>query len=127
MTNLTLDLNGLLVCVDDTGYERLAGNHEFYGVGGCGILMRDYEHVIAGPWRAVRRAVAGSEATPLHASDFSRKATSDQKELVAAFFKGQPFMRIGAAGTRTAKLPSCLPLMQVVLESLKKRIVEVAR
>jgi hypothetical protein len=127
MTDLILPPDCLLVCVDETGHEHLAGDHVFYGLGGCGFLMRDYQRIVEGPWRAVRRFVTGSEETPLHASDFGCNATLDQLRAVANFFKTRPFMRIGAAGTASTTLPSSLPLMQVVLGSLKMRIVEVAR
>lgn len=127
MTDLILAPDCLLVCVDDTGHEWLVGDQAFYGLGGCAVLMRDYERVVAGPWRTVRRSVTGSEDSPLHASDFGRKATHDQLGAVATFFKAQPFMRIGAAGTASTILPSSLPLMRIVLEALKMRIIEVAR
>jgi hypothetical protein len=42
------------------------------------------------------------------------------------FFREQPVRRLGAAGTSSTILPNGEPLMRFVLESFKRRIVDVA-
>lgn len=126
MSQLTLLPETLYVFVDDTGHEHLAGS-SFYGLGGCAVLGRDYERLIAGPWSLVRLVVMGDEHAALHAADFGRSATPHQLEDVVRFFREKPFMRLGAAGAVTTVLPDDIPLMQTVLGSLKLRIIEVAK
>ena len=127
MATITLTHYDLLVCIDDTGHEGLAPGHMFYGLGGCAVLGSDYERLIEQSWRDVRRLVSGDENKPLHASDFGRHATPGQFQKVSSFFAENHFMRIGAVGTTATLLPDNMPLMQIVLESLKLRIVDVAR
>jgi hypothetical protein len=126
MTNLTLQPDCLYVFIDDTGHEHLAGS-DFYGLGGCAVMGRDYERLIAGPWAAVRLLAAGNEHTPLHAAPFGRKSSPQQKAAVVQYFRQQPIRRIGAAGATTTIVPEQFPLMQLVVESLKQRIVAVAK
>jgi hypothetical protein len=126
MTNLTLEPDCLYVFIDDTGHEHLAGS-DFYGLGGCAVMGRDYERLIAGPWAAVRLLAAGNEHTPLHAAPFGRKSNPQQKAAVVQYFRQQPIRRIGAAGAITTIVPEQFPLMRLVVESLKQRIVSVAK
>jgi hypothetical protein len=126
MDQLILEPHGLYVFVDDTGHERLAGQ-DFYGLGGCAFRGADYDRLIRGPWSLVRFVVHGNMDAPLHATDFGRTATPRQIEEVVRFFREKPFMRIAAAGATTTALPEDIPLMRVVIESLKQRIVEVAK
>jgi hypothetical protein len=126
MDQLILEPHGLYVFVDDTGHERLAGQ-DFYGLGGCAFRGADYDRLIRGPWSLVRFVVNGNMDAPLHATDFGRTATPQQIEEVVRFFREKPFMRIAAAGATTTALPEYIPLMRVVIESLKQRIVEVAK
>jgi hypothetical protein len=127
MTAIELSPADLLVCIDDTGHEQLAPGHTFYGLGGCAVLGSEYQYLIDLPWREFRKAVTGNENEPLHASEFGRFATQEQFQKVSNFFAGYKFMRIGAAGATSTLLPNNLPLMRIVVESLKKRIVDVAR
>jgi hypothetical protein len=127
MAELRIPPDGLAVFIDDTGHEQLAGNHTFYGLGGCAVMGSDFNRLIAGPWAIVRLLVTGNEDTPLHASTFGRTATSQQLGDVVRFFRENPFMRIAAAGTTATQVPDAIPLMRVVLETLKLRIVDVAK
>jgi hypothetical protein len=126
VSQLTLFPETLYVFVDETGQEHLAGS-SFYGLGSCAVLGRDYERFIAGPWSLVRLAVAGHELASLHAADFGRSATPQQLEDVVRYFREKPFMRLGAAGAVTTLLADDIPLMQIVLGSLKLRIIDVAK
>jgi len=124
---LILHPHGLYVFCDDTGHEHLAGQN-FYGIGGCAVLGRDYVRLISEPWSEVRLLIEGDRRAPLHASKFGRGATPRQLDVVSRFFRERPFMRVGAAGASTTVIvPKGLPLMRVVLEVLKQRIVNVAQ
>ena len=77
--------------------------HTYYGIGGCATLMRDYECTVALPWREFRRFVSGSPTAHLHAAEFGRDATPEQLEAFGGVFRGNPFMRVGAAGAITTQ------------------------
>ncbi|MET4037956.1 MULTISPECIES: hypothetical protein [unclassified Bradyrhizobium] len=81
---LTIADQSLVVFVDDTGHEVLVPRHPVYGLGGCAVMAGDLDRLIRHPWHEVRRKVTGSADTPLHA---------------AAFFRTEPFARIGATVT----------------------------
>jgi len=74
----------LLVFIDDTGHEALAGNQGFYGLGGCVVLGLGYEHLKT-RWRAVRGAINGNPDSPLHGSTMERKA--ENFKALADFFR----------------------------------------
>jgi hypothetical protein len=127
MTNLNLSPACLTIFVDDTGHEALVEGHPVYGLGGCAILGRDLETVIRAPWREVRRQVAGSPDTPLHANKFARSATDTQIEAVAAFFRQQPFARFGVTVSFKTSFPDELGPLPGLAKALQLRIVELAR
>jgi hypothetical protein len=97
LERLVLRDRSLAVFVDDTGHESLNGQ-PVYGLGGCAVLGRDYERFINKPWRAVRKRIAGSSDAQLHANKFSRKAV--HIDVVARFFREQPFWRFAAVVTQ---------------------------
>lgn len=113
--------------VDDTGHERLVEDHPVFGLGGCGVLAADLDRVIRRPWHEVRRRVNSSADTPLHAATFGRTATKDQIEVVAEFFRDQPFGRIGATVTVRSRLVGDLDPIDPIAGVLKNRIVDIAR
>ncbi len=130
----------LLVFLDETGHERMPKGHNYYGIGGCAALRRDYDQTIARPWRDFRQLVTGSPDAPLHAFEFGRDATVDQLEAFGAVFRSNPFIRIGAAGAVTTEMPKDASyrevlaaihdnehLAYIVLRALHQRIVDVAR
>jgi hypothetical protein len=130
----------LLVFLDETGHERMPKGHDYYGIGGCAVLRRDYDALIARPWRDFRQLITGTPDAPLHAFEFGRDATADQLEAFGAVFRTNPFMRIGAAGAVTTEMPKDQSykehlvaihdeehLAYIVLRALCQRIVDVAR
>src|SRR5215472_13516445 len=130
----------LLVFLDETGHERMPRGHDYYGIGGCAVLRRDYDGLITRPWRDFREFVTGNPDTPLHAFDFGCDTTTDQLEAFGAVFRKNPFMRIGAAGAVTTEMPKDQNykdnlvaihdeehLAFIVLRTLCQRIVDVAR
>jgi hypothetical protein len=125
-SELILPSDALCIFGDETGHEQLAGC-SFYGLGACAVLGCDYDRLIRAPWSEIRRAIKGDPAAPLHASDLTGTATQDQLELITRFFRENPFMRLGAAGTSTTILPDGEPLMRIVLGVFKNRIIEIAK
>jgi hypothetical protein len=126
MSNLTLPPQAACVFVDDTGHEHLAGA-SFYGLGACAVLVCEYDRLIRTPWSDVRHVINGDPMVPLHASDLTGRATREQLQHIARFFRKQPFGRLGAAGTSTTILPDGEPLMRFVIEVLKLRIMDVLK
>src|SRR6266436_4368292 len=115
MSNLILPPYAACVFVDDTGHEHLAGT-SFYGLGACAVLGCEYDRLIRLPWLHVRNVINGDPTVPLHASDVTGKATPEQLNHIARFFREQPFGRLGAAGTNTTVLPDGEPLMRFVVD-----------
>jgi hypothetical protein len=109
----------LLVFVDETGHEALAGNQEFYGLGGCVVLAAHYPH-LKEKWRAVRKAINGDPDLPLHASEFER--TADNFAVLSEFFLDPSFLRIAVTTTKAVSLPQgmdpCIPVMGQLQEEI---------
>ncbi|MBV8978168.1 MAG: hypothetical protein JOZ13_12400 [Alphaproteobacteria bacterium] len=110
----------LLVFVDDTGHEALAGDHDFYGLGGCVVLGSGYEHVKA-KWREVRRVINGDPDVPLHGSTMERKPENFQ--ALADFFLDPLFVRVAVTTSRDVALPEgmhpCVPVMGQLQEYIE--------
>src|SRR5229473_8633356 len=88
----------LMFAIDDTGHERLRGQ-PIYGLGGCAVMGRDYNRVVAEPWRRRRAATTGNFHTPLHAVKFRRRATRANMAAMGRFFANQPFFRFAVVAT----------------------------
>jgi Protein of unknown function (DUF3800) len=139
-TELNASPDCLLVFLDETGHERMPKGHTYYGIGGCAVLMRDYEKLVRSPWCAFRHLVTGDPNAHLHAYEFGRDATQNQLEAFGSFFRTNNFMRVGAVGAVTTKLPEgnhykeALAniheeehLAWTVLRALPNRILDVAK
>jgi hypothetical protein len=123
----TIADQSLVVFVDDTGHEALVSGHPVYGLGGCAVMAGDLDQLIRHPWHEVRRKVTGSTDTPLHAAAFARTATPEQIEAVAAFFRAEPFARIGATVSVATRMIGDLGPVHAIAGALKNRIVDIAR
>lgn len=124
---LDLPERALVVFVDETGHESLVPGHTVYGLGGCAVLAADLDRVLRHPWHEVRRKVRGSADAPLHAASLGHPPRPEDIEAVASFFRTQPFARIGAIIPVTAKRVTDLTVMKIIAETLKRRIVDIAR
>jgi hypothetical protein len=124
---LSVSDRSLLVFVDDTGHEALVPGHSVYGLGGCAVLAADLERIIRHPWHEVRRRVRGSADTPLHAAALGHPPRSEDIQVVADFFRHQPFARIGAIISNQSKRDDGIGIVNIIAETLKRRIVDIAR
>jgi hypothetical protein len=113
-----------MFAIDDTGHERLRGQ-PIYGLGGCAVMGRDYNRVVAEPWRRRRAATTGNFHTPLHAVKFRRRATRANMAAMGRFFANQPFFRFAVVATLNTEYPGDQELMAWVLIALKVRIAEI--
>lgn len=94
--NLLLPHDCLAVFIDDTGNELLNDPvQKVFGLGGCAAMASQLDAVIRQPWLDVRRIIGGSTDARLHATDI-RDPTPEQINVVASFFKDNPFSRFGA-------------------------------
>lgn len=123
---LNLTDRSFVVLVDDTGHEALVPGHSVYGLGGCAVLAADLESVIRHPWHEVRRRVRGSAETPLHAAALGHPPRSKDIQVVADFFRSQPFARIAIISNQS-KRDDGIGIVNIIAETLKRRIVEIAR
>lgn len=123
--NLILPNDCLAVFVDDTGHEALVKGQPVYGLGGCAVMACNLNDVICQPWREVRQRITGSANTQLHASKFAQKATPEQINFVAEFFKTKPFFRFGAIISTATKLIDELESVPTIAKVLQNRIVDI--
>jgi hypothetical protein len=124
---LSVSDNSLLIFVDDTGHEALVPGHPVYGLGGCAIMAGDLERVIRHPWQEVRRQMRGLADMPLHAAALGHPPRREDFEMVAGFFRSQPFARIGATVTVNTTLAGELAPIDAIAGVLKNRIVDIAK
>lgn len=124
--HLILPEGCLCVFVDDTGHEALVSGHPVYGLGGCAVMDKDLDVTIRQPWREVRKKITGSPDTPLHANAFARFATRENIDVVAEFFRTQPFVRFGAIITSKTALADEFGPVPTIAMVLKERIRQIA-
>jgi hypothetical protein len=124
---LTLAEQTLVVFVDDTGHERLVEGHPVYGLGDCAAMAHDLELIIRHPWHEVRRKLCGSPNMPLHAAALGHPPRREDIEMVAEFFRSQPFARIGAIISTKAARDDGISAIGTIATVLKQRIVDIAR
>jgi hypothetical protein len=118
----------LAVFADDTGHEALLKDQPVYGLGGCAAMARDLDRLIRTPWREVRRRIAGSPDTPLHASEFVALgyATPENIEIINEFFRHNAFARLGAIISFKTALVGALGSVPTIAKVLQNRIRDVA-
>jgi hypothetical protein len=120
---LTVAPHSLLVFVDDTGHEALAGDHSYYGLGGFAVIKDHYDQAVKPAWLDVRRAVKGGPSLPLHGSTFGQTATAGNFAVVKAFFQSHQIPRFAAIVSRTTTLPTDIDAMIAVAETIRRQLV----
>ena len=120
---LTVHPLSLLVFVDDTGHEALAGDHPYYGLGGFAVIKDHYDKAVQPAWLEVRRAVKGSPTAPLHGSTLGQTATADDFDVIRAFFQSHQVSRFAATVSRTTTLPTDIDAMIAVAETIRGHII----
>jgi hypothetical protein len=105
----------------------LVEGHPVYGLGGCAAMAHDLERIIRHPWHEVRRKLCGSPNLPLHAAALGHPPRREDIEMVAEFFRSQPFARIGAIISTKATRDDGISAIGTIATVLKQRIVDIAR
>jgi hypothetical protein len=123
---LTVAPDSLLVFVDDTGHEALAGDHSYYGLGGFAVIKDHYDQAIKPAWLDVRRAVKGSPFIPLHGSTLGQTATAEDFAVIKAFFQSHQVPRFAATVSRTT-LPTDIDAMIAVAETIRRHLVNLLK
>jgi hypothetical protein len=121
---LSCGKDDLLVFIDDTGHESFAGDHEYYGLGGCLVLGGAHYSWLKAQWRDVRRRINGSPDAPLHASTMERNTRNFS--ILSKFFLDRSFARVAVTSIRTTTLPSDMPPTMPVTGVLNENISAVA-
>jgi hypothetical protein len=92
LNSLVTTAEDLIVFIDETGHERIAGKDQIFGVGGIIVHGSAYSDAVVAPWYAIRARLCLPPDKPLHAAtDFSlyKPLLND----IAAFFKSGAFVR----------------------------------
>lgn len=112
----------LLAFIDETGEEHFRDpKHPVFGLGGCAVLVSDYEVAIGTPWRELKNRYFEGHDRPLHAADL-RNPSKGQLEALATFFSNPRFSRFAAVASRSTDIPEGLPPYQVIATTLMRRI-----
>ncbi|MDA8403873.1 MAG: DUF3800 domain-containing protein [Desulfobacteraceae bacterium] len=120
-------LSTLLVGIDETGHETFAdANHPVFGLGGCAVLLRDYEHLIERPWQYMKQQFFSGPDQPLHAAELN-KPTKKQMEALGYFFTHFSFFRFAVMVADTLENNTQFPLIQLVCNGIWGRIADIAK
>ena len=89
-----LDPYCFLVFIDETGHEIFADKkYPLFGLGGCGVLARDYYRLINAPWKSLKNNLFEGEKQRLHAKELHKPSNSQVRGL-GDFFKTNYFCRM---------------------------------
>lgn len=117
----------LLVGVDETGHELFADKqHPVFGLGGCAVLLRNFEQHLDGPWRQMKAQFFGGATANLHAADL-RAPSVDQLQALQRFFSSFPFFRFAAMSATSVINTTEAPLIQILGHTVWSRIAEIAK
>ena len=112
--------SALLVAIDETGDEALKDpNHPIFGLGGCAVMVRDYERRVRAPWSYMKSRWF-SDVPVLHAVDL--RPDAEQIGALNHFFAKFEFFRLYSALSDKTQLEAGLDPLSVVGPSLIKRI-----
>lgn len=128
MVELRLTTDTLVFFVDETGDENTSDpNRPVFGFGGCAVMASSLDLDVRAPWRAVRQAVSGSDAVPLHAATLPQGITPEQLDRIGAFFRTGRFARIGVSCSDRTVSPKDTEKVWYVLETLKLRMLDILK
>jgi len=121
----TLTGSTLVVAIDDTGEEAFADPHfPVFGLGGCAVLVRDYQRLVEIPWHYMKRSFFPEFKGPLHAAELEQP-TEEQIGAMRHFFEKFQFFRIAALTSQAAVNTTDFRILQILCESLLLRICEI--
>jgi len=113
--------------MDETGHEEFADlKHPVFGLGGCAVLLKHYEKLIALPWRYMKDRFFFGADVPLHASEL-RKPTQEQMEALVHFFTKFPFYRFAVMAASSVENKTAAPVIQLACSAVWGRVAEFAK
>jgi Protein of unknown function (DUF3800) len=121
-----LEPSWLMVFVDETGEELFSDkNHPVFGMGGCAVLVADYEAIIANPWRLMKEQHFFGANGALHASEL-RRPTREQLNGLVEFFSDKLFSRFAAVASNQTAFPNVVLPYQIVSRAMLGRVEKIA-
>src|ERR1035437_1266065 len=124
---LKLRPNCLAVFIDETGDELLSDPiQKVFGLAGCAVLATNLDSIVRNPWRDVRRIVAGTPDSQLHATDLQHPSPT-QITAIVNFFREQPFARFGAVCSIETDLDKDITPLFSVAKCLGNRLVDILK
>jgi hypothetical protein len=91
-------------------------------------MSHDLDRIIRQPWREIRRRIAGSPDTQLHAHKFRPPAVGqDEIDVIARFFQDRSFARFGAIVSVNTNIRDEIGIIKTVKIVLQARISEVVQ
>lgn len=124
--SVVLEPTCLLVFLDETGDELFSDpRHPVFGLGGCAILVADYDQLVRTPWRQMKSRHFGGSDAPLYANELSAPSTEQLKALGDFFATGR-FARLAAVASGRTEFPDGYPPYQLVSRTLCARIERIA-
>lgn len=106
---LSLPKRSLLIFIDETGIEDFSDpKNPTFGRGGCGVLMAEYNLLLAKPWRRLKRERLGGANKPFHAVEFGQSRPTLYQITGINAFLSRPFWRFAAICDARTKLPATI-------------------
>jgi hypothetical protein len=125
---MRLGENTLLVALDDTGHEEMVDDrYPVFGIGGCAVLVRDYQRLIEIPWNWLCKKHFGNVERPIHATDHFKNLTKEQIESLNAFFQTFHFFRIAVTVGQNAQKEIETSYIDLAGPCLLQRICDVGK
>ena len=123
---VVLESTCLLVFIDETGDELFSDpQHPVFGLGGCAVLVADYDQFVRTPWRQMKGRHFGDSDAPLHANELNAPSAEQMKAL-GDFFSTGCFARLAAVASGKTEFPDGYPPYQLVSRTLLARIERIA-
>ena len=122
---LALEPSCLMVFIDETGSDSLSDKrYPIFGLGGCAVLVSDYEKLISIPWDNLKNDYFGGADKPLHASEL-KSPTPQQFKALNDFFKDNSFFRIAGIACKNSTIDSDIGIYEIVATCLIKLITKI--
>lgn len=117
----------LVISIDDTGDDIFSDkNFPVFGLAGCAVLVRDYQHLVEIPWLYMKKTYFPEVAGPLHAAEL-RKLSEDQIKALGYFFEKFQFFRVASLASASTANTTDFRVVQIVCEVLLQRICEIGK
>jgi hypothetical protein len=121
----SLEPSCLMVFIDETGNDALSDKrYPIFGLGGCAVLVSDYEKLISIPWNNLKNDYFKGADKPLHASEL-KSPTPEQLQALNDFFKNNGFARVAGIVCKNTIIDNNIGIYEIAARFLLERITDI--